>query len=101
MKDLYCRFRLLLLLILITSTALSAQAVFTAVTNTDQVKLYAEPNIAANVVEVLKLGDVVKLYKKSPDGQFWQVEHKGNHGWIIFKYLSPKDHRYSVETQLP
>ncbi|SMD07950.1 SH3 domain-containing protein [Sporomusa malonica] len=77
--------------------SLPAHAVFTAVTNTDKVKLFAEPTPTSPIVEVLKLGDVVKIYKKSPDGEFWEVEHKGNHGWIILKFLSPKDHRYSTE----
>ncbi|HWR09260.1 SH3 domain-containing protein [Sporomusa sp.] len=72
--------------------------VFTAVTNTDQVKIFSEPTPSSMVIEVLRLGDVVKVYQKSPDGQYFEVEHKGNHGWIIFKYLSPKDHRYSTET---
>ncbi len=82
-----------LMFVFMTCVMLPAQAIFTAVTNTDQVKLLAEPTPSAAVVEVLKLGDVVRVYKKSPDGQFWEVEHKGNHGWIMFKYLSPKDHR--------
>lgn len=88
---------ILFIFALITCTALPAQAIFTAITNTDHVKLLAEPTASSATVEVLKLGDVVKVYKKSPDGQFWEVDHKGNHGWILFKYLSPKDHRYSVE----
>ncbi|HWR44826.1 SH3 domain-containing protein [Sporomusa sp.] len=71
--------------------------VFTAVTNTDQIKMFSEPRPASTIIEVLRLGDVVKVYQKSPDGYYWEVEHKGNHGWIIFKYLSPKDHRYSTE----
>ncbi|QDR82840.1 SH3 domain-containing protein [Sporomusa termitida] len=71
--------------------------VFTAVTNTDQVKIFSEPTPAGTVVSVLRLGDVVKVYQKSPDGQYLEVEHKGKHGWVIFKYLSPKDNRYSTE----
>ncbi len=67
--------------------------VFTAVTNADQVKIFSEPAPSGTVVSVLRLGDVVKVYQKSPDGQYLEVEHKGSHGWVIFKYLSPKDHR--------
>ncbi|MGL5514329.1 MAG: SH3 domain-containing protein [Sporomusa sp.] len=72
-------------------------AVFTAVTNTDNVKLFAEPASDSAVVKTLRLGDVVKVFTKSPDGQYWQVEHKGTGGWIIHHHLSPKDHRYSTE----
>ena len=86
--------KLLLLLMLITSTALPAQAVFSAVTNVDQVKLFSEPTPSATVIETLKLGDVVRVSSKSEDGQFWQVEYKNHQGWIIFQQLSPKDHRY-------
>ena len=71
--------------------------IFSAVTNADQVKLFSEPAETSAIVKVLKLGDVVKVYGKSSDGQFYEIEHKGNHGYIIFKYLSPKDHRYSAE----
>ncbi|MDF2570935.1 MAG: hypothetical protein K0R55_2539 [Sporomusa sp.] len=77
--------------------SLPAQAAFTAVTNTDKVKVFFEPTTNSPVVEVLKVGDVVKVYTKSPDGEFWEIDHKGNHGWIIIKFLSPKDHRYSTE----
>lgn len=75
--------------------ATPVQAVFTAFANTNKAKIYLEPDESAAVVEVLRLGDVVKVYTKSPDGQFWEVEHKGNHGWIVQKYLSPKDHKIS------
>ncbi|WP_371364227.1 hypothetical protein SRRS_50330 [Sporomusa rhizae] len=75
--------------------ATPAQAVFTAFANTNKAKIYSEPNESAAVVEVLRLGDVVKVYTKSPDGQFWEVEHKGNHGWIVQKHLSPKDTKIS------
>lgn len=71
--------------------------VFTAIANTDQVKIYSEPTPSGTVVSLLRLGDVVKVYGKSPDGQYLEVEHKGNHGWVIFKYLSPKDHRLSTD----
>lgn len=96
MKKLQGLVGVLLLLALTTCTFLSAQAVFTAVINTDKVNLLSEPANSATVVKILKLGDIVKVYSKSPDGQFWEVEHKGTHGWIMFKYLSPKDHRYSL-----
>jgi len=85
--------RLLLLLVLVTCIVLPAQAVFSAITNTDKVKLFAEPAPDAAVIEVLKKGDVVKVFEKSADGQFWEVEHKGNHGWIISHKLSPKDYQ--------
>lgn len=85
---------LLLLLMLITCLVLPVQAVFSAVTNVDQVKVFAEPTLSAPVIETLKLGDVVRVYNKSDDGQFWQVEHKNHQGWIIFSQISPKDHRY-------
>lgn len=86
--------KLFLLLILTTCAVLPVQAVFSAVTNTDQVKLFANPDPASPVEEVLKIGDVVKVSSKSDDGQFWQVEHKGHQGWIKVYQLSPKDHRY-------
>ena len=85
--------KLLLLLILVTCMALPVQAAFSAITNADKVKLFAEPSPGAAVVEVLKKGDVVKVFEKSEDGQFWEVEHKGNHGWIISHQLSPRDYR--------
>lgn len=90
-------FGLVMMAALVTCFPLPAHAVFTAVTNTDKISLLAEPTPTSTIVEVLSLGDVVKVFKKSTDGQYWEVEHKGNHGWIIFKYLSPKDHRYSTE----
>ncbi|WP_434131403.1 SH3 domain-containing protein [Sporomusa sphaeroides] len=93
MKKLQVLAGVLFLFALITCTMLPAQAIFTAVTNTDKVKLLSEPTASAAVVKVLKLGDVVKVYKKSSDGQFWEVEHKGSHGWIMLHFLSPKDHR--------
>lgn len=73
--------------------ATPAQAVFSAFANTNKAKIYSEPNESAAVVEVLRLGDVVKVHTKSPDGQFWEVEHKGNHGWVAQKHLSPKDYK--------
>jgi hypothetical protein len=85
--------RLLLLFVLVTCIALSAQAVFSAIANTDKTKLFAAPAPDAAVIEVLKKGDVVRVFEKSADGQFWEVEHKGNHGWIISHQLSPKDYR--------
>ncbi|WP_021167809.1 hypothetical protein SOV_47800 [Sporomusa ovata DSM 2662] len=85
---------LLLLLMLITCMVLPVQAVFSAVTNVDQVKVFAKPTPSAPVIETLKLGDIVRVYSKSDDGQFWQVEHKNHHGWIIFSQISPKDRRY-------
>ncbi|CVK20206.1 SH3 domain-containing protein [Sporomusa sphaeroides] len=93
MKKLQVLAGVLFLFALITCAMLPAQAIFTAVTNTDKVKLLSEPTAAAAVVKVLKLGDIVKVYEKSPDGQFWEVEHKGSHGWIMIHFLSPKDHR--------
>lgn len=90
--------KLFLLLVIIICATLPVQAVFSAVVNTDHVKMYAEPNPAAPVIETLKLGDVVKAYGKSADGQFMEAEHKGHHGWIMFKHVSPKDHRYSVDS---
>jgi SH3-like domain-containing protein len=86
--------KLLLLLLLTTCLVLPVQAVFSAIANTDKVKLFAEPTPTAAVVEILKKGDVVKVSEKSEDGQFWEVEHKGNHGWIMSHQLSPKDYRY-------
>jgi hypothetical protein len=86
--------KLLLLLMLITCAAVPVQAVFSAVTNADQVKMFADPDPSSPIEEVLKIGDVVKVNSKSDDGQFWQVEHKGHHGWIKVYQLSPKDHRY-------
>ncbi|WP_371374130.1 SH3 domain-containing protein [Sporomusa aerivorans] len=85
------------LLLLTACTVLPAQAVFSAVTNTDKVKIYSEPTDSATVLAVLKRGDVVKVHTKSADGQYWEVDHKGTHGWIIFKYLSPRDP--SIETK--
>lgn len=94
MKKIFFIPKLLLLLMLITCAVLPVQAVFSAVTNVDQVKLLSEPAPSATVIETLKLGDVVRVYNKSDDGQFWQVEHKQHLGWIKFNQLSPKDHRY-------
>ncbi len=94
MKNIPLLPRLVLLLILLICIVLPVQAVFSAVTNVDKVKLLAEPSTTATVVEVLKNGDVVKVFEKSEDGQFWKVEHKGNHGWIKSNQLSPKDYRY-------
>lgn len=85
--------KLLLLFILITCIALPVQAVFSAIANADKVKILAQPAPTAEVIEVLKKGDVVKVFEKSADGKFWEVEHKGHHGWIIFSQLSPKDYR--------
>lgn len=85
--------KMLLLFVLITCIALPVQAVFSAIANDDNVKLFAEPTSTAEVVEVLKKGDVVKVLEKSEDGRFWEVEHKGHHGWIISSQLSPKDYR--------
>ena len=85
---------LLLLLMLITCMVLPVQAVFSAVTNVDQVKVFAEPTPSAPVIETLKLGDIVRVYSKSDDGLFWQVEHKNHRGWVVFSQISPKDHRY-------
>jgi len=85
--------KLLLLLIIITAMVLPVHAVFSAIANSDKVKLFSEPSPDAAVVEVLKKGDVVKVLEKSDDGQFWEVEHKGQHGWIISHQLSPRDYR--------
>ena len=85
---------LLLLLMLITCTVLPVQAIFSAVTNVDKVNLLSEPTPAAAVIETLKLGDVVRVYSKSDDGKFWEVQHKNYHGWIMLNQISPKDHRY-------
>lgn len=93
MKSRKFAFGLIIWAALAICLTLPVNAVFTAVTNTDKVKIFAEPTPASPIVEVLKAGDVVKVYKKSPDGEFWEVEHKGNHGWISLKFLSPKDHK--------
>lgn len=93
MKKLQVLAGALFLFALLTCAMLPVQAIFTAATNTDKVKLLAEPTASAAVIKVLKLGDVVKVYEKSSDGQFWEVEHKGSHGWIMIHFLSPKDHR--------
>lgn len=85
---------ILLLLLLSTVAAASAQTLFAAITNVDKVKLLDAPSPSAAVVEVLKLGDVVKVYGKSADGQYWDAEHKNHRGWIKFNQLSPRDHRY-------
>jgi SH3-like domain-containing protein len=93
MRKLQVMTGLLLVVLLAVCTVLPAQTAFSAVTNTDKVKVLAEPTAAATVLAVLKLGDVVKVLAKSADGQYWEVEHKGTHGWIIFKDLSPRDPR--------
>ena len=87
---------LLLVVLLAVCPVLPAQAAFSAVTNTDKVKVLAEPTAAAAVLAVLKLGDVVKVLARSADGQYWEMEHKGIHGWIIFKDLSPRDPRAEI-----
>lgn len=86
--------KLILLLILVLCIALPVQAVFSAYTNVDKVNMFSEPTPSATVVEVLKIGDIVKVLDKSEDGEFWRVEHKGHYGWIKSYQLSPKDHRY-------
>lgn len=81
----------LLLVLLVTAIALPGQAVFSAIADADNVKLFAQPSPTAAVVEILKKGDVVKVLEKSEDGKYWEVEHKGHHGWIISTQLSPKN----------
>ncbi|BBB93206.1 MAG TPA: SH3 domain-containing protein [Methylomusa anaerophila] len=82
-----------LLIITVTLAFLGiAEASFTFIgyANSDRVKVYSSPSTTDSVIEELKLGDFVKVVGKSPDEDFWEIQHKDKHGWVLVKYINPR-----------